>query len=67
MKAKKKPLETKTVADLGLDAAALSAKVVVKALKKPPERQAGKIIEADSVQDKVAALVKALHEEAKVI
>lgn len=67
MKAKKKPLETKSLADLGLDAADLSAKAVVKALKKPPERQAGKMIEGESVQDKVTALVKALHEEVKVI
>jgi electron transfer flavoprotein beta subunit len=67
MKAKKKPLDTKTLADLGLDAADLTAKAVVNALKTPPQRQAGKMIEADSVQDKVAALVKALHEEAKVI
>jgi electron transfer flavoprotein beta subunit len=67
MKAKKKPLDTKTLADLGLDTADLSAKAVVKALKTPPERQAGKMIEGASVQDKVVALVKALHEEAKVI
>ncbi len=67
MKAKKKPLETKSLADLELDPADLSAKVVVKALKMPLQRQAGKMIEGGSVQEKVAALVKALHEEAKVI
>jgi electron transfer flavoprotein beta subunit len=67
MKAKKKPLETKTLSDLGLDADALAAKAVIKSLHTPPERQGGKIIEGESVQDKVAALVKALQEEAKVI
>jgi electron transfer flavoprotein beta subunit len=67
MKAKKKPLDTKTLADLGLDPAELSAKTVVRALKTPPARQAGRMIEGDSVQDKAAALAKALHEEAKVI
>jgi electron transfer flavoprotein beta subunit len=67
MKAKKKPLETKSLADLGLNAADLAAKVVIKALHAPAERQGGKIIEGDSVQDKVAALAKALHEEVKVI
>jgi electron transfer flavoprotein beta subunit len=67
MKAKKKPLETKTLADLGLDADGLAAKSVIKALYTPAERQDGKIIEGDSVQAKVAELVKALHEDAKVI
>ncbi len=67
MKAKKKPLETKSLADVGLDAGALGAKVVVKAFNTPAERQGGRIIEGDSVQAKVAELVKALKEEAKVI
>ncbi len=67
MKAKKKPLETKSPADLGLDAAGLQAKTVIKALHMPPVRKGGRIIEGDSVADKVAQLVKALREEAKVI
>ena len=67
MKAKKKPLEAKTLADVGLDAEALAAKAVIKSLSTPPERQGGKIIEGDSVQAKVAELVKALHQESKVI
>ena len=67
MKAKKKPLETKSLADLGLDAAQLQPKVIVKALTTPAERKAGRIIEGDTVQAKVAELVRALHEEAKVI
>ncbi|MFZ1984705.1 MAG: electron transfer flavoprotein subunit beta/FixA family protein [Desulfatitalea sp.] len=67
MKAKKKPLETKTLADLGLNAADLQPKVKIKALRAPVERKGGRVIQGDSVQAKVAALVKALHEEAKVI
>ena len=67
MKAKKKPLETKSLSDVGLDAAGLQPKTVIKALRTPPERQGGKIIDADSTASKVAQLVKALHEEAKVI
>jgi electron transfer flavoprotein beta subunit len=67
MKAKKKPLETKTLADLGLDPAELRPLVMIKALKAPAERKRGRIIEGDTVQAKAAALAKALHEEVKVI
>ena len=67
MKAKKKPLETKTPADLGLDAAALAPLVSIRSLSLPPERKGGRIIDGETVQAKAAALVKALHEEAKVI
>jgi electron transfer flavoprotein beta subunit len=67
MKAKKKPLETKSLADIGLDAAGLQPKAVIKALSTPPVRKGGRIIEGDSVPAKVAQLVKALREEAKVI
>lgn len=67
MKAKKKPLETKSLADVGLDPQSLAAKVVIKALNTPPERKGGKIVEGDSVQAKAGELVKMLHEEAKVI
>lgn len=67
MKAKKKPLETKSIADLGLDAAALAPLVAVRALRMPPQRKGGRIIEGDSVQAKAAELVRLLHEEAKVI
>ncbi len=67
MKAKKKPLDTKSLADVGLDAGGLETKVAVQAMRMPAERQGGRIIEGDSVQAKVAELVKALKEEAKVI
>jgi electron transfer flavoprotein beta subunit len=37
------------------------------AMRLPPQRKAGRMMEGDSAGDKVAALVKALREEAKVI
>jgi len=67
MKAKKKPLETKSLADVGLDAGGLQAKAVITAFRSPPERKGGRIIEGDSASAKAAQLVKALHEEAKLI
>lgn len=67
MKAKKKPIDVKSLADLGLDAADLAPKAKILALKKPPERSGGRIIEGDSPAEKAQALVKALREEAKVI
>ena len=67
MKAKKKPLETKSLADLGIDVTALQPRVTVKALRTPPQRKAGRVLEGDSVQAKVAELVRLLQEEAKVL
>ena len=69
MKAKKKPLETKTLADLGLGAdevGAQAARVSVTAMEMPQERQAGRMLEGDSAE-KAKELVRLLHEEAKVI
>ena len=70
MKAKKKPLEEKALADLGLDAAEFgeaARKLKIVQLTPPPERKAGKIIEGDSPEAKAAELAKLLHEEAKAI
>jgi electron transfer flavoprotein beta subunit len=70
MKAKKKPLEEKTLADLGIDAAEVgqnARKQKILQLSSPPERGAGKVIEGETPQEKAAALAKLLHEEAKVI
>ncbi len=67
MKAKKKPLETKTLADIGLNAADLQPLTRIKALTPPPERKGGRIIAGDTVQAKVDELVRLLHEEAKVL
>ena len=68
MKAKKKPLDTKALADIGLDAEKAGKPMTrIVAMKYPPERDHGIIIEGDSAQAKAAALVKILHEESKVI
>ena len=68
MKAKKKPLETKTLADIGVDttqADEAAAKIVT--MQPPPERQGGRIIEGESAQEKAAELARLLREEAKLI
>ena len=70
MKAKKKPLEEKSIADLGLDASGFGAgarKLKIVELTPPPQRAAGRIIDGDSPEAKAAELAKLLHEEAKVI
>ena len=70
MKAKKKPLEEKTLADLGLDSAKFgegARKLKILELTPPPERAEGKIVEGETPQEKAAELAKLLHEEAKVI
>ncbi|MGD8765311.1 MAG: electron transfer flavoprotein subunit beta/FixA family protein [Desulfobacteraceae bacterium] len=70
MKAKKKPVDEKTVADLGVDLAAVGAenrKVKIKALNFPPQRQAVRMIEGETPSDIAAELVKILHEDTKII
>jgi electron transfer flavoprotein beta subunit len=68
MKAKKKPLDTKTLADLGLDPQTFAKpKIKIVALKLPPERSGGQVIEGETPQEKARELVRILHEEAKVI
>jgi len=70
MKAKKKPLEEKTLADLGLDASEFGEagrKVKIIELTPPPQREAGRIIEGETPEEKAAELAKLLREEAKVI
>ena len=70
MKAKKKPLEEKTLADLGLDSSEFgegARKMKILEITPPPERGGGKIIEGETPQEKAAELAKLLHEEAKVI
>jgi len=63
MAAKKKPIETVTVASLGVS---IEPKVTLNSLSLPPARQAGKILTGDT-QDVVKQLVDLLHTEAKVI
>jgi electron transfer flavoprotein beta subunit len=66
MAAKKKPLEIKDAAALGLDAAALAPRVKVVALSLPPERAPVKMIQGDPATQ-AQELLRLLHEEAKVI
>jgi electron transfer flavoprotein beta subunit len=65
MKAKKKPIDTRPLSETGIDPQAVMVKTI--AMRLPPQRKGGRIIEGDSAAGKAAALVKALREEAKVI
>lgn len=68
MKAKKKPLDIKTLEDIGLDSEKAGKPMTkITAMKFPPERKEGKIIEGESAREKAAALIMALREEARVI
>lgn len=70
MKAKKKPVDVKTAADLDVDPASVGTanrKVKIKTLRFPPERQAVQMIEGESPAEIAAQLVKVLHEETKII
>ncbi len=71
MKAKKKPLEVKKLADLGLDPSECgeeAAKIRLVSLEMPPERKPGRIINGNlDTEGKAKELVRALREEAKVI
>jgi electron transfer flavoprotein beta subunit len=64
MKAKKKPLEVKTLADLGVDA---SGALEITAINPPPQRAAGKAVEGETPQEMAEKLAELLHNEAKVI
>jgi electron transfer flavoprotein beta subunit len=65
MKAKKKPIDTRPLSATGTDVG--EAMVNTIALRLPPQRKGGRIIDGESAADKATALVKVLHEEAKVI
>jgi len=70
MKAKKKPLEEKTLAGLGLNPAEFGTnarKLTIVKLTPPPERKPGRIIEGDSPEAKAVELARLLHEEAKAL
>ena len=68
MKAKRKPLDIKSLSDIGIDASEIGEpRAKVLAMKLPPEREGGRIIKGDSSQAIAAELVNALHEKAKVV
>jgi electron transfer flavoprotein beta subunit len=64
MKAKKKPLEVKTAAELGVTRA---DKTTVVSLSPPPERAAGKTVEGETPQEMAVNLARLLKDEAKVL
>lgn len=66
MAAKKKTIEAKDAAALGLSADALRPRVTVSALELPPPRPAVRMIEGDAAAQ-AQELIRLLHEEAKVI
>lgn len=65
MKAKKKPIDTRRLSETGTDPGAPMVKTL--AMRLPPQRKGGRIIDGESPAAKAAALVKALREEAKVL
>jgi electron transfer flavoprotein beta subunit len=65
MKAKKKPIDTRALSETGTDPGPTVLNTI--AMRLPPQREGGKMIEGDGAADKAAQLVKALREEAKVI
>ena len=69
MMAKKKPLESPTAADLGIDASTIGADAAltsVTGMEPPAERAAGQVIDGDAAE-MVAKLVSYLKDEAKVL
>jgi electron transfer flavoprotein beta subunit len=66
MAAKKKPIEARAVASLGLGADDLAPRVTVEQVSLPPPRPPGKILSGEAAET-VEQLVKLLHEEARII
>jgi len=68
MKAKKKPIDIKNVADIELGSEHLGEPLTkIVSMKTPPDRKGGNMIQGDSAQAKAAELVRILHEEEKVL
>ena len=69
MKAKKKPFEQKTPADIGVDSSALKSAIKTKfeSFELPPEKPAGKLFKDEAVDVMVDKVVKLLREEAKIL
>lgn len=64
MKAKKKPVDTKDAAALGIS---VEPKATIEKMTPPPARPPGKIIEGEDPAAKAAEVIRLLREEAKVI
>jgi len=63
MASKKKPIVTKNLSELGVN----YDKIEVLSVEMPPARPAGRIIDGASPEEKAQKLIKALHEEIKII
>jgi len=64
MASKKKAIETKTLADLGVEA---GSRIEVMGYEPPPPRPPGRVIEGDDAVGKAKELIRSLHEEIKVV
>ncbi|MFZ5643754.1 MAG: electron transfer flavoprotein subunit beta/FixA family protein [Bacillota bacterium] len=68
MKAKKKPIVTKTLADIGLSSGQISLKTKIVSLAYPPKRSAEKVIvEGASAEEKAARLLNLLRDKAGIL
>ena len=69
MKARKKPMDKKTIADLGIDVANLGAsnKAVIKGYEAPPEKPEGQLFQGEETNTMVSKVVDLLFDEAKVL
>jgi electron transfer flavoprotein beta subunit len=69
MKAKKKPLDQKTLADFGLDPGEFgeqASKITVLKMTKPPARPEVTMVQGETPQEQAVEAARLLHEEAKV-
>lgn len=66
MKAKKKPLKSLTIADLGLSAGDLAPKMTINEYTLPTPRKGGRVIPGEAAEA-ASELAKLLREEAKVL
>ena len=63
MKAKKKPIETTTLAELGIEASSLpQSGVRIESMTVPPSRRAGEMVPGDTPDEQVANLMQRLRE-----
>jgi electron transfer flavoprotein beta subunit len=68
MAAKKVPIETKSVADLGLsDSDVFNQRVTVVSLDLPPEKSGGRKIDGSDANAAAAEILKYMREEAKAL
>jgi len=70
MKAKKKPLETRSLADIGVDTSSVgmdNRRIKIVSLTLPPQREAAVMIQGETPAELGAGLVKMLHEEIKIV